>query len=46
MKNLGIGINILLVMTGCGAIKNESSIEKPNVIFILADDLGYGNLVK
>ena len=33
-------IMLLVVITGC----NNHVIDKPNVIYILADDLGYGEL--
>jgi hypothetical protein len=34
------------VLTGCGAVAEQtiSKKDKPNVIYILADDLGYGDL--
>ena len=43
---LGYSISSLL-LTGCigmSKIENSDSGRKPNVIFIVADDLGYGDL--
>jgi len=42
MRNLGFAL-LLLGMASCSSIKEEAD-QKPNIIFILADDLGYNEL--
>lgn len=37
-------ILLLAVVLGCGAAPETRAARKPNIIFILADDLGYGEL--
>jgi len=42
MRNLSL-VFLLLTLACCSAVQQESE-EKPNIIFILADDLGYNEL--
>lgn len=46
MTHLGVklGIPSLLLLAGCGIVKKEAEVSKPNIIYILADDMGYGDL--
>ncbi len=46
-KSISVTITILLLVfaiTSCNSEKKESLPTKPNIIFILADDMGYGDL--
>ena len=31
-------------MTSCAGVDNSKIVDNPNIIFILADDLGYGEI--
>ena len=42
MKKLILPLGILSFATACG--QDEKTIEKPNILFIYADDIGYGDL--
>jgi len=46
MSNLGVklGIPSLMLLAGCGIANKEAEVSKPNIIYILADDMGYGDL--
>jgi arylsulfatase A len=47
LKSVGLG-TVTLAMQGClntsGPISNKTSAQRPNIIFILADDLGWAEL--
>ena len=43
--NIPLGLGILIVLlSACGTQKEQKESSSPNIIFILADDLGYGEL--
>jgi len=41
-KTIVFAISILILVFGCSVEKTE--FQKPNIVFILADDLGYGDV--
>lgn len=43
LTSICIGL-ALLTLSGCGSKKEHTVAPQPNIIFILADDLGYGDL--
>ena len=44
MKSPLLTILILSLLSACSSEENESSSKRPNILFILADDLGYHDL--
>ena len=44
INRAGISFGILLAVAGACAEKKTNVANKPNVIYILADDMGYGDL--
>lgn len=44
LANKGIFCSILIIPTACTKQKDTAQQQKPNFVYILADDLGYGDL--
>lgn len=42
--NLSFGIRSMMVVSAVGMATSDAQAAKPNIIFILADDMGYGDL--
>ena len=42
MKNRNIALYLSLLSAGC--VSAQSQVSRPNIIFIVMDDLGYGDL--
>jgi len=45
VNRLSLGVFMLLIfLSSCEGLKEKVTEKRPNIIFILADDLGYGEL--